>query len=467
MIIKLKILIINISLRPDSDCKLFPLGLAYITTAIAKAGYKYDLLDIDAERLSDKEIEKRLEKKSYDVVAMGCLVTGYKIVKELAAIVRDVHPNSKIIVGNSVATSIYEILLRTTEVDIAVLGEGEVTISELLDTLAKNGNLDIVQGIAFSNGRDCVKTIDRAAVKNLDELFWADFSPYDIETYIEGFRPYIPQPYPIALEEIRALPVNFARGCFMNCSFCYHNFQGEPYRKRSNSAIILRIKYLIEAYDINYIYFYDETTFTNSKQSRNFAESIITSGLKFNWAGNCRASAFKKEEDIETLHLLKQAGCVGMAYSLESGDEVILKAMNKKMKVEEFNRQCDLFNKSNMPIWTCIVVGYPQETTETIKKTFDVCIQNRVYPSIGYLLPFPGSNIYNYALKNGYIPNEEEYLLRLGDRQDLRLNLTVMNDEELVKNVQENALRCKRSLGMDLDEADLIKSKTYRSVAKI
>ena len=463
----LNILIINICIRPDSDCKLFPLGLAYITTAIDRAGYKFDLLDIDVERLSAEEIEIRLARRTYDVVAMGCIVTGYKFVKDLAAKIRDIHPYSKIIVGNSVATSIYELLLKNTEVDIAVLGEGEATITVLLQTLVSDGELREVHGIAFMNGKHCIKTKDRLVIKNLGDLFWADFSPYDVETYIDGFRPYISEPYPIPLEKIRALPVNFARGCYMNCNFCYHNFQGTGYRKRSDNEIVTRIEYLQEKYGINYIYFYDEVTFANSDQAKRFAKAVLESGLEFYWAGNCRAGAFKKDEDIEVLHLLKEAGCIGLTYSLESGDEEILKAMNKKMKVEDFNRQCELFNKANMPIWTCIVVGYPQESPKTIKKTFDVCIQNGVYPSIGYLLPQPGSIVYEYALENNYIANEEEYLLKLGDRQELRVNMTGMINEEMEECVLKNALRCKNALGLDLEMMGLIKSKTYKSITEI
>jgi radical SAM superfamily enzyme YgiQ (UPF0313 family) len=137
--------------------------------------------------------------------------------------------------------------------------------------------------------------------------------------------------------------------------------------------------------------------------------------------------------------------------------------MNKRISVEQFTRQTELFHRAGMPVWTSLVLGYPQETPETIRHTFDVCIENRLYPSIGYLLPQPGSVMYDYARENGFIPgDEEEYLLALGDRQDLRVNLTSMSDAELERHVTEGAKRCNEALDMGLSEERLIKSQYHR-----
>ena len=105
---------------PQSPVKLFPIGLGFITTAMKRAGFDFDLLDIDAHRYTDSEVRKRIQKKKYDVVCMGCIVTGYKIVKSLCNVMKDIHPKATIVVGNSVATSIAETLLKRTQADIAV-----------------------------------------------------------------------------------------------------------------------------------------------------------------------------------------------------------------------------------------------------------------------------------------------------------------------------------------------------------
>jgi len=99
----MKILLINISLRPGAKRLLVPIGLAYVASALERAGWRFDLM------------------------AMGCIVTGYRYVKALAAQAREANPKVTIVVGNTVASSIPEILLTHTEADIAVLGEGDRT----------------------------------------------------------------------------------------------------------------------------------------------------------------------------------------------------------------------------------------------------------------------------------------------------------------------------------------------------
>lgn len=459
----MNILVINVAMRPQSPVKLFPIGLGYIATAIKRAGFDFDLLDIDVNRYTDEEVESLIRQKKYDVVCMGCIVTGYKIIKNLSAIIKKYHPGSKIIVGNSVATSIPEILLTKTEADIAVMGEGDESIEDLLQTLLKSKPLEEVKGIVFIKAGQMHFTPSRPLINDISSLPHMDFDIFDIEAYIEHTRPFVSDPLPIPREEIRALPVNVARGCVANCGFCYHVFMGMKYRFRSPQSVMEEINDLQKRYGVNYILFHDELTFFSKKYAQDFAKEIIDKNMHFYWAACCRGDLFQKEEDVKIIEKLRKAGCLGLAFSLESADPQILKSMNKHLIVEQFSRQVELCRKAGMNVWTSLVLGYPQETPETIKKTMDVCIENKIYPSAGYLLPQPGSPIYSNAIKEGFIQDEEEYLLKMGDRQDLRLNMTKMSDEEFESQVREGLKRCSEAMGIGLKDEELIKTLFYRS----
>ena len=458
----MNILLINISLRFESEVKLFPVGLGYIATSINKAGFNLDVLDIDAHRFTHAEILTHIAKKKYDVVCMGCIVTGYKIVKELSWEIKRIHPNVKIIVGNSVATSVTDTILKKTNVDIAVMGEGDITIVKLLRAINDNASLEDVMGICFLSDGEVAKTPPRPVIKQISDLPFIDFSLFDIEIYIENSCENINEPLPIPRKAIRALPVNTARGCIGNCTFCYHNFRGVPYRYRTPDSIIGEVKSLIDEYGINYIHFWDELTFFSKQYTIEFMEKTIKSGVKFFWRGNCRADLFDQPEDLEIIKKMKQAGCIGISYSLESADASILKDMNKHITTEQFSFQTSLFHEAKIPVWTSLVFGYPQETPDTIKKTLDCCIQNKIYPSAGYLLPQPGSKMYEYAFENGHIRDEEEYLKLMGDRQDLRINMTAMTDEKFQQCVFEGLEKCNRELNIGLESRGLIKTKHYR-----
>ncbi len=463
----MNILVINVSLRPQSPVKLFPVGLGYITTAMKNAGFNFDLIDIDLHRFSDQEVERLIRRKKYDVVCMGCIVTGYSIIKNLSSVIKEIHPHCTIIVGNTVASSIPDTLLTFTDIDIAVMGEGDETIVELLNTINKSEELDRVCGICFMKEGKLVKTSARPLISDISTLPYVDFSVFDIEPYIENGKTHVAEPLPIPREEIRRLPVNTARGCVASCTFCYHVFQGMKYRYRNMDSIIGEVGKMINQYGLNYISLSDELTFFSKRRSLEFSEAILKSGLHFYWTITCRANLFDSDDDIYIIEKMKEAGCISVTYSLESADPSILNAMNKHITVNQFAKQTSIFHKAGMPVFTSLVFGYPQETPDTIKKTIDCCIDNQIYPSSGYLLPQPGSDMYDYAVQNGFIEDVEEYLLKMGDRQDLRLNMTIMSDEEFEKRVTDGLKRCNRELNVGLSEEALIKTQYYRASKNI
>lgn len=462
----MNILVINICLRPESSVKLFPVGLGYITTAMKNAGFDFDLLDINAYRYTDGQIEQFIRGKKYDVICMGTVVTGYRIVKSLAALIKKCHPYSKIIVGNTVATSVFDTLLRRTKVDIAVIGEGEETIVDILRKLSESKPLEEVRGICFMKDGNVVCTPPRPLIKDISSLPFMNYSLFDLEIYIDGTKQRINDPLPIPREEIRALQVSIARGCIAKCTFCYHIFQDMPYRRRTSESIVTEIKSIIEKYSINFVIFWDDLALSSKKHTLEFVEKILNEKAKFYWMANCRPNLFDDEADMPMIEKMKEAGCLGLCYGLESADSNILREMKRRIPVNQFSKQTRLLQKAGLQTWTTVVFGYPQETPETIKKTFDACIENNIYPSTGYLLPLPGSQMYDYAVSHGFIEDEESYLLRLGDRQDLRVNMTQMSDEEFAAHVVNGLQRCNEKLNLGLEKDKLIKTQYYRGASQ-
>lgn len=458
----MRILIVNVSLRPESKQKYFPIGLGYITTAIKNHGYDFEILDMDVNNYSEDYIEQYLKNNRFDVVCMGSIVTGYKYIKRFASMVKSANSHTKVVVGNTVASSIPEILLSKTEADIAVIGEGDVTIIELLDRLKDSDDIEGVKGIYYKENGTIKKTPPREPIKNLDDLPILEWDLFDMEFYIKATSNAVNEPLPLNIKEIRAFTVNTARGCPFICTFCYHAFWGVKYRFRSPQSIVQEIRLLKQKYDVNFIIFHDDLTFPNKRHAREVVQHLKEEDLNIFWCATLRSNFFKNEEDIELAKQFKEAGCTGVAYSLENANPQILKWMNKKATAEDFSRQCDILNRAGLASWTSLVFGYPIETKETIKQTIDYCIKNGIYPSAGYLLPQPKTPIYEYAIQHGFIKDEEEYLLGLGDRQDLRLNMTKMSDKEFEETVQENLERCNTELKLNLEKTSLIKTGYYR-----
>lgn len=456
----MKIAIINVTLRPGAKVRYFPMGLGYIMTAVKQAGYDFDYIDQDLYNMHEKEVLELIGTK-YDVVLLGCIVTGYKYVKSLVNNIKKQSPNTIIGVGNSVATSIPEELLLNTCADVAFMGEGDITDVEFLKVLENGEDWKKVKGIAFKNKDNIIYyTEPREAIKDISNLR-IDYSLFEVEKYIPYMSLAVARPTPVSPDKLRAFPINTARGCINKCTFCYHVFRDNFYRHRSITTILDDIEYVINHYGINFVMFCDDLSFYNKKIITEFLELKEERNLEFFWDASCRGNLFTFDEDIKLIQRMKKNGCHNLGFSLESSNEDILNAMNKKVRLEDFKKQTKLLKKGGVNPTTSIVVGYPQETKETITNTFDVCIECGIVPSVGYLLPQPGSEIYDYARENGFINDTEDYLLKLGDRQDLRINMTKMEDEEMINCVESNIIRCNMALGVESVTDSLLKTQSY------
>lgn len=462
----MKILAINICLRGGSSRLIPPVGLGYILTALTNAGFEFDLLDLDLNRELNENIEGALKKFSFDVVIMGCIVTGYRHIKKISSIVKELNKDSIIIVGNSAASSIPELLLEKTDVDIAVIGEGDITIIKILNALKERKTLGNIRGIYFKKRGEIFKTGKRDLIQNIDELPFINWDIFDIHAYLRKSNELANEPCPIDYEDRIVMSVPVARGCRYNCSFCYHVFKGCKYRARSVQSIIMEIKSLKKKYNINYINFWDDMTFASKRYCYEFVRMLRDENINIFWNATTRGD-FLSSNDRDLVRGMKKAGCVGLSYSLESANRDILKMMNKHFDPNRLSDQKKILDDFGMASWISIIIGYPGETEEMMNETFDFCLENKFYPSLGYLLPQPGTPIYEYSKEKGFINDEEGFLINMGDRQDLIINICGIESKKMVNLVSNRLSELNEKLNIGLSKEELVKTKCKRDPKKI
>ena len=429
-------------------------------------GYDFTLLDIDINEYDDAYVENYIKTNQFDFVLCGTIVTHYKWVKWFVNMVKRHQPDTCVIVGNSVAGSIPEVFLKNTKGDIVVTGEGEVSSYEAVEAIRLGKDLKDVTGISFrgNEGNIVLNPARKAAsIEDLPEVNWDHF---DVERYIKSST-QMPDndDQPV---EMRALPVVTARGCAFKCSFCHYVFWDDPYRNRSPKSILAEIKHLIEKYNVNYIEFWDDLSFASATQVEKLCDAIFESGMKFKWNTAIRVDLFSRarlsdEEALRVAKKMKKAGCYSCGFALESGNPEIMKMMNKKIEVDAFYKTVYTLREAGIITQTSVVFGYPIETKETIKQTFDQCLKAGLYPSIGFLLPLPYTVMYDYAKANGFITDEDRYLESITERQDICLNLTKMADEEIMAEIKNGARMLNEQLHVGLTEETYIKTKGYKS----
>jgi tRNA A37 methylthiotransferase MiaB len=134
--------------------------------------------------------------------------------------------------------------------------------------------------------------------------------------------------------------------------------------------------------------------------------------------------------------------------------------MNKKIQIDRIIEHCEALLDGGMTAFTSIIFGYPQETPETIGKTLDLCERANIFPSTGFLQPLPGTPIYEWAVQQGFIKDELEYLMQAGDRQDFHINLTKMPTKEFIDLVIGGMQELAKKMGMNFDNP--LKTGTYQ-----
>lgn len=453
----MKLAIINVSLRPESHRRQLPVGLAFVLTALKRAGIDFDLIDMDIEHMGMAELEDILLRERYDALGLGCIVTGLRMVRDIAALAKRINPQAVVFAGNSVATSIPDLLLRNTSVDIAVMGEGDVTVVELVRALESGSDLGQVAGLAFLRAGQVQRTPARPLIKHLDEVGYPDWTVFDLEKYNQYALVNVNQ---LSQEKTRSFPLSTARGCPYNCTFCYHVFKGQHYRRYSDACIAREIVRLHDDLGAGFMSLWDELSFPTVKSIESFLDALETLGFPVGWEAPCRAGLLRREH-LSLVRRMKTLGCDSISFSLENAEPEILAAMNKRISVDDFVEQAMVFQEGGVIPLTSVIFGFPQETEASIVKTIEVCERCNIFPSVGFLLPLPGTPIYDWAVEKGLISDELEYLLRIGDRQDFHINLTQLSDEKLVGLVSDGLRGLAERQGLHLDS--VFKTGTYQS----
>lgn len=488
----MKILFVNPSLRPEASHRYLPVGLGYVVTAAKAAGFAFDILDIDATDYTDDQVEAYLAKGKYDVVALGSIVTHYRWVRWLVQTAKRINPRTVTIVGNSVGSSIPEILFHHSPVDVVVLGEGDITTVEVLEALRDgkplgaaiepatpvphdNGSYSAclkgvgIAGIVFRDAQGRIVQNDRrTATKAVDDLPWPDWDLFDVQTYIKrGRETARGEVWRYGREEAVVFPVNTARGCVFKCTFCHYVFWHDPYRHRSVESIIGEIRQLQSKYGANYINFWDELSFHKIGPTEKFLDALEAADLGIHYTAAVRSDLLGRddityEDRRRVADKFARTGCMSLGFSLESGNDEILTAMNKRVRADFFREQVKVLREAGVVCSTSVVVGYPQETPDTLADTIRMCEETKVYPSVGYLLPLPATGMWKHALENGFITDPHQFLIDVTERQDLVINMTTMSGEQFEGEIKRGLAYLNDVLNCQLDESTLIRTGGYQ-----
>jgi radical SAM superfamily enzyme YgiQ (UPF0313 family) len=401
----------------------FPWGLGYISGVLKRENYDIELFDIYVHQWNKHEVQKRIDKLSYDYVLITAMATQYGYIKWLVNEFKKRNKESVIVLGGPLSTFSYKVVLRNTLVDICVIGPGEETIIEILSNEA---NLKAVSGIAFKSNDDVYVTETRKSKRVMDDLPRPAYELFNMDVYKTNKMYIYNKSMGLYSDEKRppVMAMITGRGCPFSCNFCTPSMRN--YSERSIESILEEIDFFIHEYGIGGINFVDELLFLKRDRINKMAEELGKRGVI--WNGQSRIDTI----DVDMLEYYKNNGLVSIGYGIESGSEFLLCEMNKKISVQRTEMVLKKTLEVGLHLKVYLIYGYPGENKDTLNET--VGLFKRIgHPGrrFSILTPLPGSKIYELAKQRGLISNEDEYLSRIYEGFWRRvINMTEFTDEE-------------------------------------
>jgi anaerobic magnesium-protoporphyrin IX monomethyl ester cyclase len=433
----MKSMIVTTPIRPiPTDFP--PIGSLSIISYLKRKGVdEVEFYHIDGNRPDFNDAVAHIVAANPDVLGISAVVsTAYAYSKDLSLAVKEQLPETLIVLGGNLAASA-EIILRYSGVDMCVIGEGEWVMHEIVKRAEKTRTIDDfkdIPGLVFIDSSDTMINTGYPPVLGKSEIYdidWEilantssmDFYIGDMEADERTGSRFAREPR--ARETHRRgkkfMMIPGAKGCVARCTFCHRWDKGIRYIPPA--IVIERLEALIEKYNLGFISVADENFGTDRKWLKEFCARIKP--LDILWmVGGMRVNCIAPER----ITMMKDAGCVGILYGMETGSPRMLEIMEKKTKVEENVDAMRWTIEAGLFSIVQLVIGMPGECAETIDETIAFCqkaltvspTQNPNDLSINYAQALPGTSLYEYARHNNLIgrslSEEQKYLLRISDK---------------------------------------------------
>ena len=305
-----------------------------------------------------------------------------------------------------------------------MIGESDETVKEVLQVLGTSKDWSQVKGIAYLDRMGEIRINERRPlIQDIDNIPFPAYDLFNMEHYVL-------YPQPNSDRSDRGAEILSGRGCPFKCNFCYRMDTG--FRPRSSEKIIEEIEFLKTEYKVTYISFIDELLMSSVERTVEFCNMMIEKRVNVKWCCNGRLNFASK--DKEMLRLMKNAGCVFINYGIESMDDEALKRMNKnlttKMVIKGVENTLDVGISPGLNI----IFGNLGENRKSIESDVEFLLKyddHAQLRTIRPVTPYPGTDLYKYAIEQGKIKDIEDFYENKHINSDLlTCNFTELTDDE-------------------------------------
>ena len=362
-----------------------PLGIAYMAAVLEENNIDVEIIDAAALEMRWETLETEIKRISPDLVAITALTPTIAKALQTAELAKKTCPQATVVLGGYHPTFNYQEMLAKDYVDIVVMGEGEITLLDLVETLDEGGDLKNVQGIAYEGG----VTPPRPLISDLEEL------PFPA-------RHLLPmEHYKILNMKLHTATMISGRGCPMQCSFCASAaLHGNRLRMRSPGNVVDEMEHLVNDHNAGMIAFMDDTFTLKPSQVEAICEEIKKRDMDVYWGCTARVDTLSGP----LLHKMSDSGCITMFLGVESADQQQLDRVNKQITIDKIRSAFKLARENDIRTIASVVLGMPGDTRSSIERTIKFAREiNPSYAVFSLATPYPGTKFYQEAVQNNII----------------------------------------------------------------
>jgi radical SAM superfamily enzyme YgiQ (UPF0313 family) len=350
-----------------------PLGLCTMAAVLERDGHEVRIMDCPASNYTINDILEEIEKFMPAVVGIATITALIDVTTGICRSIKEKSPDTTIILGGPHPTIMPDDVAKHTTADIVIAGEADNIISDVVNDLEKYRKLRVVHA---------------GKVTNLDTLPFPARHLLDMSKYTA-----LPNNYKITPHVFSIIT---SRGCPFTCTFCNDAMTG--FRQRSVEKVIEEIKLLKKHYDVKEIAFWDDVLTLNKQWVYKFCEEVEKIGFKLIWSCYTRLDLI----DESLARAMKKAGCWNIFFGIESGSDVLLNNITKKMTVRQMKEKVKMIQKIRIEIRGSFMLGLPGETPELARQTIKFATElNPDYAQFSITTPYPGTQIWQNVEKWG------------------------------------------------------------------
>jgi len=393
-----KVLLINPETSPaipkeEAAC---PMGLLWMGSYIEQNGH--DAVIVSSHDQPDYLDLIKKEMKGSVFAGLSVMTAQIPQALDIARFIRENDADLPIVWGGIHATLLPEQTCRNSLVDMAIVGEGEETLLDLVKHFEGRKDVKDVDGIyKFDRKKNEILATKPRRIFNMDALESVKWGLLD--------KPILEK----LSKASEGFPVNVGRGCPHRCSFCVNTALGGGWRVRSVENVFKDLEE-VRALGVENIKFRDDNFFVNPFRVEKIVDGMLDREFGFKWFANIRADYLRQGRiGIDLIRKSRDAGWKYASLGLESGSERVLKILKKDITLEDSMNAANVLGKVSgiVPCFS-FMIGIPGETREDmlmtvrlIDRIINVCPNAEFFgPQI--FRPYPGCELYTTCVKSGW-----------------------------------------------------------------